>query len=40
MDLCILCKESIGKSGKARNGRRLLIITLVNSAVIKVEACS
>ena len=38
MNLCILCKESIRKSGRGKNGQRVLL-KLVNSAVIKVEAC-
>ena len=38
MDLCILCKESIRISSKCKKGQRVLL-KLVNSAVIKVEAC-
>ena len=38
MDLSILCKESIRKNNEGRNGQRVLL-KLVNSAAIKVEAC-
>ena len=36
--LCILCKESIRKSSEGKNGQRVLL-KLLNSAVIKVDAC-